>query len=62
MTDTPAADWAALADRLDALADDLIAAAETANEDDGEVIILWARGMKHQAIQLRQELAGDEGP
>lgn len=56
MAETPPPDWADLADRLDALADDLIAAAEAgeASEDDAEMVTLWARGMKHYAIQLRQ--------
>lgn len=54
MTDRPPPDWAALADRIDALADDLAKAAPSAGEDDAEMINLWARGLKHYAIQLRQ--------
>jgi hypothetical protein len=54
MTDRDTPDWKELADRIDALADDLAAAAATAGEDDAELINLWARGLKHYAIQLRQ--------
>jgi hypothetical protein len=50
-----APDWAALADRLDALAADLEAAAPAApGELDDEIVTLWARTLRHHAIQLRQ--------
>ncbi|MEQ8698672.1 MAG: hypothetical protein RLT05_19210 [Bauldia litoralis] len=57
MADRDPPDWLQLADRIDALAEDLIAAAPSAGDDDGEMINLWARGLKHYAIQLRQTLA-----
>lgn len=57
MTDRDPPDWKELADRIDALADDLVAAAPSASDDDGELINLWARGLKHYAIQLRQTVA-----
>ena len=57
MADRDPPDWKQLADRIDALAEDLIAAAPSAGDDDGEMINLWARGLKHYAIQLRQTLA-----
>ena len=57
MADHDPPDWKQLADRIDALAEDLIAAAPSAGDDDGEMINLWARGLKHYAIQLRQTLA-----
>jgi hypothetical protein len=53
-SETP--DWNDLADRIDTLADDLAKAAASASEDDEEMINLWARGLKHYAIQLRQTL------
>lgn len=54
MTDPDTPDWGELADRIDALADDLAAAAAAAGEDEEEMINLWSRGLKHYAIQLRQ--------
>ncbi len=54
MTDPETPDWKELADRIDVLADDLAAAASSTGEDDEEMINLWARGLKHYAIQLRQ--------
>jgi hypothetical protein len=57
MADSDTPDWNELADRIDTLADDLAEAAATAGEDDEEMINLWARGLKHYAIQLRQILA-----
>jgi hypothetical protein len=54
MTDRDTPDWNDLADRIDTLADDLAKAAGSAGEDDAEMINLWARGLKHYAIQLRQ--------
>jgi len=52
----PDPDWNGMADRLDGLAEDLMAAAPDFGEElDQAAMELWSITLRHYAIQLRQK-------
>ena len=54
MDGTERPDWPEMADRLEALAADLMALAETApGEPDRDLVRLWSRSLLHTAIEIR---------
>lgn len=53
MTDCP--DWQALADRLDALSEDIMSAADALGDDmDNQIVQLQAVTLRHYAHHLRE--------
>jgi len=54
MDRTEPPDWPDIADRLEALATDMMALAETApGEPDQDLVRLWSRSLLHTAIEIR---------
>ena len=54
MTDTREQEWIGLAERLDAMAEDIMNHANKTNDQfDEHIVQLWSRSLMHCAIEMR---------